>query len=230
MMPPGGYLGCPASVRSQPEVYFSFKNIERHTTVLEDFGMKFADVETRSQDLLRPAAQRLNLEFTHRAGQRIPRKCHEAVHHQIGVRRARRQLLTQIVGRSGEGPIHGMQARIDDQRGRASQLAQKHPPSGFIVTVQTQLLAQGCGIQSPSIVEGWVGAETSKLRQVGPLLLECGLKVTTGYRFLQKTRNVEIRGTGGTRCGVHIEDGGSPAVRCGALVGGKRGRPGGGGY
>src|ERR1700679_2302759 len=230
MVPPGGYPGCPASVSTQPEVYFSFKNIERHTAVLEDFGMKFADVETRSQDLVRPAAQRRNLEFTHRAGQRIPRQRHEAVHHQIRVRRARRQLVTPIVRRSGEGPIYGMQARIDDQRGRASQLTQKHPPSGFIVTVQTQLLAQCCGIQSPSVVEGWVGAETSKLRQVGPFLLERGLKVASRYRFLQKTCNVEIRGTGSTRCGVHIEDGGSPAHWCGALIGGKRRRPGGGEY
>src|ERR1700722_12529718 len=189
MMPPGGYLGCSASVSSQPEVYFSFKNIERHTTVLEDFGMKLMDVETRSQDLLRPAAQRLNLEFTHRAGQRIPRQRHGAVHHQIGVLRARRQLLTQIVGRPGEGPIYGMQTRIHDQRGGASQLAQKHQPSGFIVTVQTQFLAESCGIQSPSLVEGWVGAETSKTRQVGPLLLKRGLKVTSRYRFLQKTSN-----------------------------------------
>src|SRR3984885_4731584 len=228
MLPPGGYFGCPASVSIQPELYFSFKNIERHTAVLEDFGMKFTDVETRSQDPLRPAAQRLNLEFAHRAGQRIPRQRHEAVHYQIGVLRARRQLLTQIVGRSGEGPIHGMQTRIHDQRGRASQLTQQHPPSGFIVTVQTQFLAQRGGIQSPSVVEGWVGAETSKPRQVGPLLLERGLKVTSRYRFLQKTCNVKIRGTGGTRCGVHIEDGGSPAHWCRVLVGRKRRRPGGG--
>jgi hypothetical protein len=33
-------------------------------------------------------------------------------------------------------------------------------------------------------------AETAKLRQVGPFLLERGLKVTPRYRFLQKTCNV----------------------------------------
>ena len=59
---------------SSQSLHFRLENVERHGPVLEDLGMKLADIEARAQNCLRPSAQRLDLEFTHLAGQRIPRQ------------------------------------------------------------------------------------------------------------------------------------------------------------
>ena len=117
--------------------------------------MKFADIEARTQRLLRMGTQRLEFEFTDLARQCVPRQRYEAVGHQIRIGRIHAQLRAKILGRLRAAPVLRMQSRVHDQGGRAFQLPGECAPFCFIVAVHTQLVAERRRVQSPAFDEEW---------------------------------------------------------------------------
>ena len=89
----------------------------------------------------------------------------------------------------------------------------KGASSGFIVAVQAHFLAQGRRIQGPAVDEGRLGAEAAKSGQVAARLLKRGLIVAPWNCFAEKTCALQDRGPARGRGGIHIQDGGRPALR-----------------
>src|SRR5579863_4453678 len=195
-----------AALRSWSLSDFRLEDVEGHRPILEDLGMKLERVEARTQSRLSPIAQRPYLKFTHLTGQGIRGLSREAVDHEIDLSCVRGQLRAKVVGRLLARPVHGMQARVDDQCSRTPQLADEDASPGFILASHTQFLAQGRRIERPAVHKGRIGAEPPKLGQVGPRLLHRGLIVASRYGLLHETWSFDPRPSHSEGRGVYVEN------------------------
>ncbi len=147
--------------------------------------MKPAEVELRTEPLLRAASQREQALLAHLVGERLPGPGDVAVHLELDLGVGERAVVAQTSDRLVPRPAHRVHASVDHQPAGAPHL-ERQPAKALIgVAIDPHVLAELFGIESPAFdVRGYV-VVAAELRQVCQLLAERDLEVVPRYAFVQ---------------------------------------------
>ena len=148
--------------------------------------MEFARIETVAECGHRTAAQRLQLEFTDLVGQRLPRHRDVAFDFDGRIGFADRRRLTHLRNRLFARPALGMQTGIDDKAVGAPDLGCKASKILVWIGVDTDIMTQRFGVETPAFDISGLATEATEGRQTSQFLLQRNLEVMPRNRFVQE--------------------------------------------
>ena len=133
--------------------------------------MEGADVELVAELLLSAFAESEDRELADLVGEGLAGPGDVAVGLALDLHLVQRGMVTEVLHDLVAGPAFRVQAGVDDEADRAEHLVVQAAVVAVGIVVETDLLAEALGVESPALDERILAALLAKRREVVELLL-----------------------------------------------------------